>query len=158
MFLGGCERWMLQFWMFWKWDVMILDALILIQFWMLRFWMLRFWMLRKLDATLLDASVLTRSNRKRSPYSKHIRDVEHVLWAILHVDYDGDRLLAIRAHLGESRSRSGQILKSSISENKDMVPMQNVPRNQMVPFFFCTLARPPKIAFDCMTLLVGVTL
>ena len=74
----------------------------------------------------------------------------HVLWDILHVEYNGDGLLAIWVHLGEPsckvRSRSCQkfkILKCLILKNKDMFLMQNVPRNPMVPLFLCTWSLTP---------------
>ena len=75
----------------------------------------------------------------------------HVLWAILHVEYNGDGVLANGVHLGEPsykvRSRSCQkcqILTCLILENKDLFLMQNVPRNPMVPFFSVRGLEPPK--------------
>ena len=90
----------------------------------------------------------------------HIRCDAHLLWAILHVKYDGDGLFAIRAHLGEYRykvrSRSnekGHILPFLILEYKDVCLMQNVPRNPMVPFLSTWDGTPKNSA-----LLYGVTI
>ena len=83
---------------------------------------------------------VTKGHHTQNTY---IRRVTHLLPVILHVEYDGDSLLAIRAHLGESRymvrstsGQKGQILKCLILENKDMFLLQNDPRNPMAPFVF----------------------
>ena len=67
----------------------------------------------------------------------------HVFWAILHVEYNGDGLLAILVHLGEPsnkvRSRSCPKMPNFemfYFENIDLFLVQNVPRNPMVPFIF----------------------
>ena len=61
----------------------------------------------------------------------------HLLWAILHVEYDGDGLLSIPVHLGESRyqfrSRSGQEKKNQILT---ILISDAVARNPIVPFVF----------------------
>ena len=62
----------------------------------------------------------------------------HLLWAILHVKYNGDGILAIWAHLGEVRYKvsPGQKGQFLFLKSKDMLRMQNAPRNPMVPVFF----------------------
>ena len=96
----------------------------------------------------------------------NIRGVAHVLWAILHVEYNRDGLLAIWVHLGgpsyKVRSRSCQkfqILKCLILKNKDLFLRQNDPRIPMVPFVFLyVVLNLPKITFDCMTSPLAVML
>ena len=120
-----------------------------------------------LSKCLILSSVQGQDQVTKGHHTKNtnIRGVAHVLSAILHVEYNGDVLLAIRVHLGEPsykvRSRSCQkfqILKCLILKTEDLFLMQNDPRIALVPFIFCTLSRTPKITFDCMTSPLAVML
>ena len=83
----------------------------------------------------------------------------HVLWVILHVEYDSDCLFTNRVHLGETeciiRSRSSQkcqFLKLIFYKNKGMSLMQNVIRNpRYLPLVFLCEGYSKRKAFKCMT-------
>ena len=64
-------------------------------------------------------------SQKITTLKTHIRDVAHLLWAILHVEYDGDGILSIRAHLCESRIQiQGQIKVKSKRPNLDIFNLE----------------------------------
>ena len=61
---------------------------------------------------MTDTKLVPRSRSGKDQVTTYIKDLPHVLWAILHVDHDGDGFLTIQSNLGKSRynvrSRSGQ--------------------------------------------------
>ena len=75
----------------------------------------------------------------------------HVLWAILHVEYNGDGFLANRVHLGEPsykvRSRSCQkfkILKCLILKKRRPVSDAECPQESNGAIFSVCGLEPPK--------------
>ena len=95
------------------------------------------------------ADQVTKGHHTQNTY---MRGVEHVLWDILHEEYDVDGCLAILAHLGETRYTYGQVKvrskrsnsKFSIWTNKDIILMQKVPEIPWCHLFFCTWIRTSK--------------
>ena len=69
-----------------------------------------------------------------------MRDLAHLLWAILRVECHGDGLNMqfepIWVNIDKRSCQKGSILRFLIFENKDVFRMQNVPKNPIVQFVF----------------------